>query len=164
MMKFIGAPLKFLKEESSVKVSRDLDSRIKMLDNLIELIVFTPKGSFAADPDFGFEYWCHEYSNLNHNSFNNGHSIQGLSTDVTKMECQESIRKSLQMYEPQMKNIIVNIEINPLGTSGQRRKVMSKYEVKVRVNGTIDDGLGVMVPYEKSISFFMEPTVKQYSI
>ena len=163
-MKFINAPLKFLKKESSVGVRRDLDSKIKMLDNLIELIVFTPKGSFAADPDFGFEYWCHEYSNLHHNTFNNGHGLQGFSTDVTKMDCQESIRKSLQVYEPHMKNVNVSIEINPINESHQRRKVKSKYEVKVRVNGTIDDGLGVMMQYEKIISFYMEPTVKQHGI
>ena len=163
-MNYIGAPLKFLQQGSSVNICRDIDDRIKMLDNFIELIVFTPKGSFAADPDFGFEYWCHEYSNLHHNSFNNGHSLQDFSTDVTKLDCQESIRRSLQIYEPQMKNINVNIEINPISMDTQRRKVKSKYEVKVQVKGTIDDGLGVMMSYEKNVSFFMEPTVKQHSI
>lgn len=163
-MDYIGTPLKFLRQESSVKINRSLDSRIKMLDNFIELIVFTPKGSFAADPDFGFEYWSHEYSNLHHDSFNNGHVLQDFTTDVTKMECQDSIKKSLLIYEPAMQDVNVNIEINPIEIINQRRRVKSKYEVKVRVNGTIDDGLGVMIPYEKSVSFFMEPTVKQYSI
>lgn len=163
-MDYISAPLKFLHQELSVKINRDLDSRIKMLDNFIELIVFTPKGSFAADPDFGFEYWSHEYSNLHPNSFNNGHILHDFTTDVTKLDCQESIKKSLLIYEPDMQNVNVNIEINPIKLSEQRRKVKSKYEVKVRVSGTIDDGLGVLIPYEKSVSFYMEPTVKLYSI
>lgn len=163
-MDYLGAPLKFLHQESSVKISRDLDSRIKMLDNFIELIVFTPKGSFAADPDFGFEYWSHEYSNLHHGSFNNGHILKDFTADVTKKECQDSIKESLLIYEPDMKNVNVNIEINPVEVINQRRKVKSKYEVKVLVNGTIDDGLGVMIPYEKSVSFYMEPTIKVYSI
>lgn len=163
-MDYIGTPLKFLHQESSVKINRSLETRIKMLDNFIELIVFTPKGGFAADPDFGFEYWTHEYSNLHHNTFNKGHILQDFTTDVTKMECQQSIKKSLLIYEPDMQNVNVNIEINPIEITKQRRKVRSKYEVKVCVNGTIDDGLGVMIPYEKSVSFYMEPTVKQYSL
>lgn len=162
-MNFIRVPLQILNKETSVEIRRDLDSRIQMLDNLIELIVFTPKGSFAADPDFGFEYWCHEYSNLHQSSFNSGHSLQSLHNDVTKMECQESIKRSLMIYEPHMKNINVAIEINPLSRK-QKKKVHSKYEVKVRVTGNLDDGLGVAVPYDKEVSFYMEPTVKQYNI
>ena len=48
--------------------SGDLDSCI---NNILELIVFTPKGTFSADPEFGFEYWNHEFSNINVREFNN---------------------------------------------------------------------------------------------
>jgi hypothetical protein len=54
---YISTPLTFMERGSmgtSVMLGRDLEDRISMLDNLIELIVFTPRGSFAADPDFRF--------------------------------------------------------------------------------------------------------------
>ena len=67
-MKFIKTPLTY--ENGSAVIARSLDERIAMIDNFIELIVFSPKGSFIADDDFGFEYWNHEYSNVHFRSFN----------------------------------------------------------------------------------------------
>ena len=61
MMEYISTPLSISDDGQLV---RDVNERITMLDNLVELIVFTPRGSFEADPDFGFEYWNHEYSNV----------------------------------------------------------------------------------------------------
>ena len=86
-MKYICTPIAFNKEDSTVTITKDIEDKILMLDNLIELIVFTPRGSFSADPDFGFEYWNHEYSNVHNRDFNNGHirmSVGGLSNDITK--------------------------------------------------------------------------------
>ena len=150
-------------------MARNSDDKVVMLDNLVELIVFTPKGSFAADPDFGFEYWNHEYSNIHYRDFNNHHSnsgYYGLSNDVTRKECQESIKRSLETYEPQLKQIDVSIELDSIDIEEQnkKRKVFSKYEVSVKVTGLLDDGLGVVKKYEKRVLFFMEPTVKQITI
>ena len=61
-MSFISTPLVF--RHSGASILRDINDRITMLDNLVELVVFTPRGSFTADPDFGFEYWNHEYSRM----------------------------------------------------------------------------------------------------
>lgn len=168
-MKFVNAPLEFEKRESSISIARNIDDRVVMLDNLVELIVFTPRGSFAADPDFGFEYWNHEYSNIHYRNFNNHHSnvgYYGLSNDVTRKECQESIKRSLETYEPQLKQIDVSIELDSIDIEEQnkKRKVFSKYEVSVKVTGLLDDGLGVVKKYEKRVLFFMEPTVKQITI
>ncbi|MBO7189403.1 MAG: hypothetical protein J6V55_02330 [Alistipes sp.] len=168
-MRFVNTPLCFEKRESSVSITRNIDDRVIMLDNLVELIVFTPRGSFAADPDFGFEYWNHEYSNIHYRDFNNHHSgvgYYGLSNDVTRKECQESIKRSLETYEPQLKQIDVSIELDSINVEKQhkRRKVFSKYEVSVKVTGLLDDGLGVVKKYEKRVLFFMEPTVKQITI
>lgn len=168
-MKFVNAPLEFEKRESLISIARNIDDRVVMLDNLVELIVFTPRGSFAADPDFGFEYWNHEYSNIHYRNFNNHHSnvgYYGLSNDVTRKECQESIKRSLETYEPQLKQIDVSIELDSIDIEEQnkKRKVFSKYEVSVKVTGLLDDGLGVVKKYEKRVLFFMEPTVKQITI
>ena len=90
----------------------------------------------------------------------------GLYNDVTRKECQESIKKSLETYEPQLKHIDVFIELNSIDENKQNssKKVFSKYEVSVRVMGVIDDGLGMVKEYEKRVTFFMEPTVKKVTI
>ena len=137
-----------------------------MLDNLVELVVFTPRGSFAADPDFGFEYWNHEFSNVHYREFNNsqlGKVAKGLQNEVTKKECEDSIRISLATYEPMLKNVTVSIVLNTAGERlPRRRKMASKYEVNVVVEGQLDDGLGTLQPYRKNVVFLVEPTVKRF--
>jgi len=86
-MRFVSTPLQFI--DSGTKLLRDIEDRILMLDNLVELIVFTPRGDFEADPDFGFEYWNHEFSNVHYREFNASQSgIVGgsLYNEVTKKE------------------------------------------------------------------------------
>lgn len=165
MYKFINTPLNFIERNSgnAVHLGRGIDDRIEMLDNLIELIVFTPRGSFDADPDFGFEYWNHEYSNIHYMDFNNDNSGTAISyNEVTKRECQESVRCSLQTYYPQLKNVTVLIDLAIADAEKQRRKkVMSKYSVKVTVKGVVSDGLGTNRDYSKDVIFLVEPTAKQ---
>ena len=73
-MKFISTPLVFL--DQGIRIRRDLEERVRMLDNLVELIVFTPRGQFDADPDFGFEYWNHEFSNVHYREYPDaGHNV-----------------------------------------------------------------------------------------
>lgn len=167
-MAFIKTPLTFLDSDSQIRIAYDLEDRIRMLDNLIELIIFTPRGSFIADPDFGFEYWNHEYSNIHYREFNSDHtsySVGGLSDEVTKEECKRSIYQSLEQYDPQLKQVDVSIEINAAEVEKQRRKkVPSKYVVTISVEGIIDDGLGTTTPYKKDVVFLMEPTAKKYRL
>ncbi|MBO4463300.1 MAG: hypothetical protein J5797_03795 [Prevotella sp.] len=164
-MSFISTPVTYI--EPSLRLKRDVEGRIAMLDNLIELIVFTPRGSFAGDPDFGFEYWNHEFSNVHFREFNNSQSIVDLSNqsqeEITKKECEDSIRESLATYEPMLKNVSVSIELEAAYEKGMHRKKMpSKYQLDVVVAGTLDDGLGTRRPYRKVVVFFVEPTVKKY--
>jgi hypothetical protein len=163
-MSFIRTPLVFHQDGASIL--RDIDDHIRMLDNLVELIVFTPRGSFAADPDFGFEYWNHEYSNVHYREFNNsqlGKLTKGLQNEVTKKECEDSILNSLATYEPMLKNVTVSIVLDTAENKQVRRKkTASKYEVNVVVEGQLDDGLGTLQPYRKNVVFLVEPTVKRY--
>ena len=161
-MRFLSTPLQFT--DSGTKLRRDIDNRIMMLDNLVELIVFTPRGDFEADPDFGFEYWNHEFSNVHDREFNasQGTKTTSLYNEVTKKECEDSIKQSLAAYEPMLKNVTVNIELNAASEKQRRkRRVASKYAVNVIVEGGIDDGLGVLRPYRKVVVFLVEPTVKR---
>lgn len=165
-MAFIKTPLTY--EDNTGIIARSLEERVAMIDNFIELIVFSPKGSFIADDDFGFEYWNHEYSNVHFRSFNHGQNgtySNGLYNEVTLKECKESIEKSLFIYEPQLKQVNVSIELGSIKTGNEsNHKLLSKYEVTIIITGVLDDGLGTIAPYKKEISFLMEPTVKRIKI
>ena len=144
---------------------RNIEDRLAMLDNLVELIVFTPRGSFEADPDFGFEYWNHEYSNVHYHEFNTNQggllNQGGLKNEVTRKECEESIRISLATYEPMLKQVTVSIQLDSaMAKQRRKRRIASKYEVNVIVEGKLDDGLGTMRPYRKNVVFLVEPTVR----
>jgi hypothetical protein len=165
-MAFIKTPLTY--EDNTGIIARTLEERVAMIDNFIDLIVFSPKGSFIADDDFGFEYWNHEYSNVHFRSFNHGQNgtySNGLYNEVTLKECKESIEKSLSIYEPQLKQVNVSIELGSIKTENEsNHKLLSKYEVTIIITGVLDDGLGTIAPYKKEISFLMEPTVKRIKI
>ena len=167
MMNFVSAPVTFQREENALSVVRNIEDVVAMIDNLVELIVFTPRGSFTADPDFGFEYWNYEYSNVSYRDFNNGHgALPRFGNDeATKKMCQNSIRNSLEAYAPQLKHIDILLEMNAIGADRQpRKRIFSKYEVSVKVKGALDDGLGTIRPYEKKALFYVEPTVSHISI
>ena len=162
-MKFISTPLVFT--HNGAQMLRNIEDRLAMLDNLVELIVFTPRGSFEADPDFGFEYWNHEYSNVHYREFNTNQggllNQGGLKNEVTRKECEESIRISLATYEPMLKQVPVSIQLDSaMAKQRLKRRIASKYEVNVIVEGKLDDGLGTMRPYRKNVVFLVEPTVR----
>ena len=65
-------------------------------------------------------------------------------------ECKESIEKSLDIYEPQLKQVNVLIELGSIKTENEsNHKLLSKYEVTIRITGMLDDGLGILIPYPK---------------
>lgn len=165
-MNYLVSPVSFLKTDSCLELNRGIEERITMLDKLVELIVFTPKGNFGADPDFGFDYWNREYANVHYREFNNNQtdtSDDGFYSEITKKECQESIKQSLVAYAPLLKQVFVSMELNSADTQKQiGKKVLSRYFVTVKVEGVIDDGLGTTCNYVKDVKFFMEPTVKKY--
>ena len=163
-MNYISSPLSFHEQDSAVSIVRDIDNPIIKLNNLVELIVFTPRGSFNADPDFGFEYWDYEYANVNAMQFNNNSTgIDKFNKESTKMRCQESVKRSLETYAPELKNVEVSMSLEAAEVSMQkRRRVPSRHMVIVDVKGTIDDGLGTDKNYHKIVSFLMEPSVKRY--
>ena len=166
MAKYIKTPVGYEKE--SPVMARTLEGRVAMIDNFIELIIFTPRGSFVGDEDFGFEYWNYEYSNVHFKSFNNGlygDCGNGMYAEATLKECKESIEKSLEAYEPQLKQVGVAIELGSVrGDRAYGGRLLSKYEVAIQVTGMLDDGLGTLTPYKKEVRFLMEPTVRRINI
>lgn len=162
-MSYISTPVTYT--GSTLCLVRDITNIVTMLDNLVELIVFTARGSFAGDPDFGFEYWNHEFTNVHQREFNASQmrGLAGAMSEVTKAECEDSVRESLATYMPMLKNVTVNIVLEAAWDQGaHRKKIPSKYQLNVVVDGTLDDGLGTRRPYRKIVTFYVEPVVKKY--
>jgi hypothetical protein len=160
----ISTPLDYSKTHTQVIVKRDLKTEEAIIDNLLDLIIFTPKGSFFADPEFGFEYWDQEYTNPQYDDFNSGQNrIDGKnSPTVTKNECEASIYKSLLTYAPQLINVKVTVELNPAPVKNNKRH--SKHSVHVCVKGDISDGISTTKyggKEGKNIYFMMAPTTKR---
>lgn len=136
----------------------------KSIDSILDLIVFTPKGSFIADPDFGFEYWNHEFSNLNVREFNNNYlgmvTNARLLNEVTRKQCEISLKESIICYEPRLHQPEVRVELD-INNKKSRKSMPSKYEMRILITGSLDDGLGIMRPYEKRISFMVEPIARK---
>lgn len=136
----------------------------KSIDSILNLIVFTPKGSFIADPDFGFEYWNHEFSNINVREFNNNYlgmvsNVKSLN-EISRKQCENSLRESIICYEPRLHQPDVKVELD-INNKKSRKSMPSKYEMRILITGSLDDGLGIMRPYEKRVSFMVEPIAKK---
>lgn len=164
MPRFASTPLAIKSNDYSLVIERDLDSRESMIDNFIELIVFTPRGSFNADPDFGFEYWNYEYANVRYIQFNNGDKDAWCTTlydEATRQECEESVKRNIEEYLPQLKSPKVELSLNPVEkTAPKPHQIYSKYSMEIVITGKIEDGLGTK-DYKKTCSFLIEPTVKK---
>lgn len=161
---FLSAPLRYT---LTGQPRRTLEGQLEMLDNLIELIVFTPRGSFTADPDFGFEYWNYEFTNVHFRDFNNGQSgrrPEGNALEITKKACLDSLVNSLAVYAPCLMKVEVGMELNPAPGAGRYRKAYSKYEIVVTVRGKLDSGLDTVVDYMKDVRFLVEPVAKKIQI
>ena len=158
----------FFEEQVPLLLKRDINSEETMLNNLIDLIVYTPRGGFSSDPDFGFEFWNHEYKNINYNSFNNGQGDQlpnGKGQKITKKECEESIKNSLETYAPQLKNIHVDVKLEAVpwknNTGEKDESVSSKHRISIIIKGERSDGIKNDIPYERPLTIFIEPVAKK---
>ena len=61
-----------------------------------------------------------------------------------------------------LKQVAVAIQLDSaVAKQRRKRRIASKYEVNVIVEGKLDDGLGTMQPYRKSVVFLVEPTVRR---
>lgn len=150
----------------SVTLDKESGGIENCINSILDLIVFTPKGTFSADPEFGFEYWNHEFSNINVRDFNNSYigvvaDSQSLN-DVSRKQCELSLKESITAYEPRLLNPEVKIELE-INDKIRKKKSQSKYEMRIMITGSIDDGLGIVKPFERRISFMVEPTAKKLS-
>lgn len=159
MAKSICIPLSISFDKTPL-IKQEECSLENCIDKILDLIIFTPRGSFSGDPEFGLEYWNHEFSNINIREFNNSYirliSTAGEMNEISRRECEESIRNSIMTYEPRLHHPTVKIGLNPCGNN-QKKQQKSKYEMHITITGDIDDGLGVCRQYEKRFFFMVEP-------
>ena len=163
MTQFSHIPLSIDFSKSPV-LAQDTGDFEKSIDGMLDLIVFTPKGAFSADPDFGFEYWNHEFSNINVREFNNNYPGLESSTrqvnEISRRQCENSLKESILCYEPRLRQPDVRIELE-VNQKKSRKSMPSKYEMRILITGSLDDGLGITRPYEKRIAFMVEPIAKK---
>lgn len=166
MSKFISIPVSIHTDRTPSFEEENWDTD-KSIDSIIDLIVFTAKGTFSADPEFGFEYWNHEFSNINVIEFNNSYmglmSSSSTLNDISRKQCETSLKESILTYEPRLLNPEVKIELE-INEKVRKSKSQSKYEMRILINGFMDDGLGILRQYEKKIAFMVEPTARKISI
>lgn len=154
--------------DNAVTIEREIEDQIAMLDNLVELVTFTPIGSFNADPDFGLEYWNYEYANISDTQFNTDAERDEYTKKSLKEQCEDSIKNSIKAYAPEKLNIsdiavTMNLKddnINNLGT----RKIYSHHAVVIHISAKLDNGLGTSFQYNREVSFMVEPTAKKIKI
>lgn len=158
-MNYISAPVALVGSEEGVSILRDIDEQRAMLDNLVELAVFTPKGSFNADPDFGLEYWNEEYANVNDSQFNNNAHRDEYTLLSTKERCEAGIAQNIIDYAPEqlkIRDVFVNMSMSD---DDDVRNSSSRHKVVIFVSAKLDDGLGTTTDYVREVSFMVEPTV-----
>lgn len=161
-MEYISIPISFQPSEQgfNARVERNIQECITMMDNLVELIVFTPRGSFNADPDFGFEYWNYEFINVSGKDFNTNVGLDEYSQQSAKERCETSIAENILAYVPEklgISNVIVDMSMQDYKHKGVDlcRKVV--IDVSAKFNG----GTGTECNYNHKISFMVEPQIRE---
>lgn len=164
-MNYILVPLSFKRSDGSVTIEREVEERLSMMDNLVELVVFTPIGSFRADPDFGLEYWNYEYANISDTQFNTGADRGTDNKQSLKEQCEASIAESIKTYAPEklnVKDIMVTMNLNDDAASVHgTHNVYSHHIVVIHVAAKIDNGMDTSFQYTTEITFMMEPATKR---
>lgn len=158
-MNYISAPMTLVDSDEGVAIMRNIDEQRTMMDNLVELAVFTPKGSFNADPDFGLEYWNEEYANVNDSQFNNNAQRDEYTLLSTKEKCEAGIAQNIIDYAPDLlkvRDVCVNMS---MCDDDDVRNSYSRHKMVVFVTAKLDDGLGTTSDYMREVSFMVEPTV-----
>ena len=164
-MNYISSPLTFRRNDKGVTIERPIEKQITIVDNLVELIAFTARGSFNGDPDFGLEYWNHEYANVSDTQFNSNNTEDEKNQQQSlKQRCEESMVRSIVAYapsNPQLKKIKVVMNLRDEDTrQSSHRRVYSHHEVVIVVTAQISDGMGTTCNYHREVSFMVEPMAR----
>lgn len=126
---------------------RRTESLKKSIDEHIEMILTTHFGEYKRDMDYGFVIWEKEFENIQIEKFNTHNN--------PKQEFEQLLKKTLNKYEPRLKNIEVDILF-------VYKKIFKGRKIKYFVDLTIK---GILVnkiedAYVQSFQFAMGPLFK----
>ena len=156
--------------EDNLSFQRESESIRESIDTFLELLIFTPRGGFKADYDFGFEFWSNEFQNIVIEDFNQhiNESVlvnrRGDSTD--QRNCIRNLKKAIEMYEPRLQN--VKIEMNLKQKDNTQKSYLrnevedhTKYDVFLTIRGDIYLGMGNTEGFMKQVTFAVGPAFKK---
>lgn len=172
-MKYGLLPIHFeLDNNQDLKIARPVSNTISVIDNWIDMVVFTSIRRFKADEDFGFSFWDNEFIAMNLVDFNNGadykmvkdkqndrYHKQQLSLSGIN-QCEKSVKDSIAFYFPSLKNIQVVVRLSMEKSEFSEKEKGSKYVVRVVVKGKFTPGEYVKAGeenYQRKVEFFMDP-------
>lgn len=156
-----------IKINDQFKLQKDIEQIKSSIDAFLELIIFTPRGGFRADYDFGFEFWNNEFQNILIEDFNqslNESTLVSRRGDSTsKTQCVRSLKKTIETYETRLKNVRIEMNLQAASDSRSRSKrniYNSKYEVEIVIEGEIQLQY-TTEQYYKRILFTVGPAIKK---
>lgn len=163
---FYKTPLKI--DDENLAIAQELKSVKSSIDAFLELLVFTPKGGFKPDYDFGFEFWSNEFQNFVIKNFNNRTSdtnlVNNKGENTGKESCEKGLKKSIETYEPRLKNVRVDLQIeqNNVIKKNDRFKTNDiKYDVYIKIMGEMILSNLTSKDYEKDIQFSVGPVIRK---
>ncbi len=167
MMKFISVPIKFIQSDIGLECERPIENFGKIIDNLVEMIALTPKGTFTADPDFGFEFWDPLYGDIDNYMLNTNPDKIEIRRHRSKELCEREFIECIINYAPpSIKFYEISAEISCKNDKIQLRdsgKFFSYREVTIAISAKIDGGMGTQQDYYHEVSFMMEPISRRTS-
>lgn len=160
-MIYCTAPLKMEEDADQLPTIRRQPLPVEvMLDNWMDMILFTANRRFKADEEFGFSFWDNEFITLNFWNFNTSTEEASLA-DME--QCKKSIVNSIRYYLPFLKNVQVEIELTMEKDKLSRKSDHSKYAVRVSIQAEVDENeyAGTHTgTYRKNAVFYMDPFMK----
>lgn len=160
-MIYCTAPLQWKEDADQLPLIRRQSIPVEvMLDNWMDMILFTVNRRFKADEEFGFSFWDNEFITLNFWNFNTSTEEASLA-DMER--CKKSIVNSIRYYLPFLKNVQVEIELTMEKDKLNRKADHSKYAVRVSIAAEVEENeyAGTHAgAYHKNAVFYMDPFMK----
>lgn len=170
-MQYSDSPIIFVNDaQLDLQIARPLNNINSMIDNWIDIVVFTSIRRFKADEEFGFSFWDNEFIAMNLVDFNHGSDYKVVKRNNREekvqmsrsgiRQCEKSVRDSILYYLPFFKYLEVEVNLSMEKDKYSRRGENSKYVVRVLVKGrlTYNEYAGTREnDYRREVEFFMDP-------
>lgn len=171
-MNYSNSPIQFIRDaQLDLQIARPITNPSAMIDNWVDMVVFTSIRRFKADEEFGFGFWDNEFIAMNLVDFNHGADYKIVKRKNNREEkvqmsragirqCERSVRDSIAYYIPYLRYLDVEVQLSMEKDRYSKRGENSKYVVRVTVKGrlTYNEYLGIRDgEYQREVEFFMDP-------